>query len=298
MRHTSGAYGSSGTGPLLAAVASRQRGLLRTRDLRALGLDSSAVRKRVLRGILHPRYPGVYTLGSTALSREGEFLAAVYAGGDGSTLGHFACGELLRVQRRRATVIDVIVPRRHRPLAGIRFHVTSGLHPRDVTIFKGIPVTTVPRLLVDLSDTQHPLELANVIHEADFDLCAARETIGRSNGRHHLHVVEQAIEYHRNGSAGFKSRDEARYFQLVQRAGLPEPLVNVDLHGLEIDCRWPEHRLAVEIDGHGHGRARTKREDAAVDLALKAAGYTVLRLTERDLDLRPEWVVQTTRRAL
>ena len=152
-------------------------------------------------------------------------------------------------------------------------------------------MTTVPRLLVDLSDTQHPLELANVIHEADFrglfDLRAARAAIARANGRHHLTVLEQAIAYHLNGSVGFKSGNEKHYFRLLAEADLPEPLVNVEFHGLEVDCRWPDRRCAVEIDGPPHQRARTRREDAAVDLALAAAGYRVMRFTEDDLRSAP-----------
>ena len=81
----------------------------------------------------------------------------------------------------------------------------------------------------------------------------------------------------------------------MERAGLPEPLVNVDFGGLEIDFRWPEHMLAVEIDGGGHGRARTRREDAAVDLALRAAGYTVLRFDDGDLRHRGPEVISSLR---
>ena len=41
------------------------------------GLGSSAISRWVAAGKLHRRHHGVYTLGHTALSREGEFLAAV-----------------------------------------------------------------------------------------------------------------------------------------------------------------------------------------------------------------------------
>ena len=54
----------------------------------------------------------------------------------------------------------------------------SNLHSRDVKVHKRIPVTTIPRLLVDLTDEVTKWELANVIHEAAFrdrfDLGATR----------------------------------------------------------------------------------------------------------------------------
>jgi very-short-patch-repair endonuclease len=41
--------------------------------------------------------------------------------------------------------------------------------------------------------------------------------------------------------------------------------------------------LVIEIDGPGHDRPRTRREDEARDATLTAAGYAVLRLTPDDL---------------
>jgi hypothetical protein len=152
VRHTSVPTSSPSTAPhALAALGGRQHGVARTPHLRAIGLNSSAVSKWTARGLLHPKYPGVHAIGHTALSREGELLAAVFAGGDGALLSHFACAELRRLRRRPARVIDVLVPRRHRPIAGIRFHVARSIHWRDVSEVDGVPATSVPRLCVDLS---------------------------------------------------------------------------------------------------------------------------------------------------
>src|SRR6185503_20259947 len=43
---------------------------------------------------------------------------------------------------------------------------------------------------------------------------------------------------------------------------LPEPLVNTNLNGHEADFHWPARKLVVEVDGPGHDRPRTQREDA------------------------------------
>jgi hypothetical protein len=264
-------------------------------------MSSSAISRWVATGRLHRRHHGVYTYAHTALSREGELLAAVFACGAGALLSHFAAAELWRVRRRvPGEPIDVLVPRTRAAPGGVRVHKARTIDPRDRAKLRGIPLTSVPRLLVDLSDRVEPLELANVIHEADFrgrfDRPAVQAAIERATGRRRLGVLEQAIAYHLNGSAGFKSGNEKRSFALLD--GLPEPLVNVGFEGLEIDFRWPELHVAVEVDGSGHGRARTEREDAAVDLALRVAGYTVLRFSVHDLDTRPEWVRETTGVAL
>jgi hypothetical protein len=83
------------------------------------------------------------------------------------------------------------------------------LDPRDVTVRDGIPVTTVPRTLVDLSDVLTAHQLANVIHEAAFrklfDERAVRAAMTRANGRHNLHVLTKALELNAAGSAGTRS---------------------------------------------------------------------------------------------
>ena len=59
--------------------------------------------------------------------------------------------------------------------------------------------------------------------------------------------------------------------------------MNTEVLGVEVDCHWPDHKLVAEIDGPGHARPRTKREDRAVDAALNAAGYSVLRGRPEDV---------------
>ena len=52
-----------------------------------------------------------------------------------------------------------------------------------------------------------------------------------------------------------------------------EPLVNMDLLGFEVDFRWPDQRLVVEVDGPQH--ALRTEADKARDRVLDAAGWTV-----------------------
>ncbi len=45
---------------------------------------------------------------------------------------------------------------------------------------------------------------------------------------------------------------------------------------LEVDFAYDD--LVIEIDGPGHDRPRTRREDAARDARLREAGYEVIRI--------------------
>lgn len=195
----------------------------------------------------------------------------------------------------------VVVPRTPRKQTSARLHKCLNLDPRDVTVFRGIPVTTFARTCVDLTDELTKWELANLLHEAWFrkrlSIPALRETLARANGRRHVKRLEQAIALHEDGSAGTRSKDELGFLIGFERAGLPEPLVNTHFAGHEVDFHWPRLKLAIELDGIGHGRARTQREDERKEAAWRAGGFEVLRFKEPQLRAATDAVAARVRRA-
>jgi predicted transcriptional regulator of viral defense system len=167
----------------IAAIAGRQHGLVTASQLLRAGLARPAVTRRVQAGRLHRVGRAVYAVGHASLSQEARWMAAVLEAGEGAALSHLAAAKLWEIWRRRVTTIDVVSPRRSRlPYV----HRTQHLDPRDVTKRNGIPVTTVARTLVDLTDILTSEQLANVIHEAAFrqrfSERAARAAIERARG--------------------------------------------------------------------------------------------------------------------
>jgi hypothetical protein len=148
-------------------------------------------------------------------------MAAVLAAGRGAALSHLAAAVHWQIWRRKVTGIDILVPGQRRARAGFTIHRCRALDPRDVTVHQGIPITTVPRTLVDLSSVLTAPQLANVIHEAAFrnrfDATATDEAIARAPGRHtaNLHAALQA---HASGSAGTRSALEDRFLETWQGA--------------------------------------------------------------------------------
>lgn len=258
--------------------AGKQHGLIRTQQI---GRDSAAIRRAVLDGSLFPKYRGVYAVGHPKLSREGEWLAAVYAAGDGAALTGFAGAAYWKISRFRARTIQVAVPKRRRAQPGFAV-VPDRLLPDESFVRDAIPVCTVPRVVFDLSRELPPEQLANVIHEAAF--IGRWEEPTRTNP-----VLRRAIALHESGSAGTRSGLEDRFLRLVGRARLPEPIVNTPHLGFELDFRWPG--LNVEIDGDQHDRPRDRLSDHARDAVLRERGFVVLRFREHDLD-RPGEVLR------
>jgi len=106
----------------------------------------------------------------------------------------------------------------------------------------------------------------------------------------------RALEKNIMGSAGTRSKLEDRFLALVLSGGVDEPRVNVHIsvpggRSLEVDFHWPDQRIVVEVDGSGHRRVRTRREDADRDVLLRAAGYRVLRFPGEYIERRGAEVV-------
>jgi len=86
---------------------------------------------------------------------------------------------------------------------------------------------------------------------------------------------------------------------LLRAAKLPPPRVNARVGGYEVDFLWRERRLVAEVDGYAyHANRRAFERDRERDAALAAAGYTVLRVTWRQLVSAPEALIARLAAAL
>lgn len=220
---------------------------------------------------------------------KGRWMAAVVACGQGAVLSHLDAAALWRIYDWAGARVHVTVGTSRRA-AGLWLHRARRLHPDDVTVRDGIPVTTVARTLVDLTDVLGSDRVLRAIREAEFlrllDLDALNAAVQRAHGRRRLSVLTQAIEVHTPGQI-VRGELEHRFLELVREAGLPAPArtntqVTARGRSYEIDCLWPEHGVAVELDGRGaHARAMAFESDRRKDAALSAIGLRPLRFTWR-----------------
>ena len=79
---------------LIAWLAERQHGVVGSFQLLDLGIERSAIKRRIAAGRLHRIHAGVFAVGHRKLTREGRFLAAVLAGGGDARLGFASAGAL------------------------------------------------------------------------------------------------------------------------------------------------------------------------------------------------------------
>src|SRR6266480_1049176 len=79
----------------------RPRTVVAVAQLYSLGLSDRQLRRRVAAGWLHRLHRGVCAVGHRNITREGWWMAAVLACGEGAVLSHQAAGELWKIRQPR-----------------------------------------------------------------------------------------------------------------------------------------------------------------------------------------------------
>ena len=129
-------------------------------------------------------------------------------------------------------------------------------------------------------------------------LGAVRELLRRA-GHHSGRPILQDLVDAYTTTTFTRSEAEEVFLALINRGGLPKPLINAKRHGYEIDFLWPDHRVAVEIDGFAFHRTRDRFEDdRRRDQRLRKVGITVIRVSWRQLQHEPEAVLVDVATAL
>jgi very-short-patch-repair endonuclease len=89
---------------------------------------------------------------------------------------------------------------------------------------------------------------------------------------------------------------ERRFLELLAEAGLPLPDTNRPAGGRRVDCRWPEHRLTVELDSYTyHGSSHAWEHDHRRERAAYARGDEFRRYTYGDVLKHPRPVLRELR---
>lgn len=284
---------------VVAWLAGRAHGVVTREQLLAAGVSRHEIGHRLAIGSLIRVHRGVYRVGHRAPSREATYLAAVLACGDGAVLRGAAAGHLFRIVVKPPSLPAVSAPANRR-VTGVRCIHHRRLDPVDVTRWRGIPVGTVQLTLVDLAAELDESELSRALHEAQ-----VRHRVGPP-------AVEAALARHRNARGTRRlrrlmrgetpvalSRLEQKFLAVVRAAGLPAPVANVVADGRLVDCRWPDARLTVELDGYRFHNTRLSWErDRQREREARGRGDEFRRYTWTDVVEEPVAMLADLRRLL
>jgi very-short-patch-repair endonuclease len=280
----------------IADLADSQHGVVARRQLFAAGIGKEAVEGRLRSGRLHLLHRGVYAVGHRVLSREGRWMAAVLACGEGAVLSHRSAAALWGIRPPASRAIEVTTRSSSRSQAGIQRHCAV-LPADEVTTQLGIPVTIVPRTIFDLAGVVRSEAVESAVRQAEFhrlhDRLSLHDLLDRHPRRRGSRSVRLALARLEESSGQVESRLEERFLSFLDRYRLPRPQFNVWLEAggrrYRVDCLWPAQRQIVELDGwEGHSTRSAFRDDRARARRLRVAGYGITHLTWSQLDDEPE----------
>jgi very-short-patch-repair endonuclease len=269
------------------------------------GMPRSRIDNLVRSGRLERLHPSVYRCTLTEATPWTRASAAALAAAGARGWRHESGSISVAISHRMAAVLRSYLPPPETPgrrlvdvsgqpvrrTPGVRVHQTH-LAPGDAVLLKGVPVTSPARTILDMAGdvTRRELEQAlavaerlrrEVRGELDEMLRVHPRRRGTSALRHLLAVLAATA----TAPLFLRSAAERAAWELTLELGLPLPLVNQRLLGIEVDFLWPELRLVVEVDGFEfHGGIEAFHRDRERDRALALAGYQVLRFSWRQLD--------------
>jgi hypothetical protein len=284
----------------IAGLAATQHCVVELAQLQALGLGARAVQARAAEGRLHRRFRGVYSIVPlNLLTREGHWMAAVLACGDGAALSHVSAAVLHGLRDSPGYAIDVTIPpggqRRHQ---GVRIRRSSTLADTDLDVVDGIPCTSVARTMLDIADvlTRRGVERAFDQMEINqgFDLLAIHDQLTRNPTRPGVKVIRAVLAEHYIGRTPTWNEFEEAMFAISRSASLPDPELNqwLLLHDggppIKADFMWRAQRVVVETDGYRfHGTRQAFERDRNRDQRLTVANWRPIRTTWRQVFNRP-----------
>jgi very-short-patch-repair endonuclease len=278
-----------------AAIARRQHGLITRRQARDAGISADAIQTRLRSMRWVSVEPGVYIINGAPLTPKARLLAACIAF-DGFA-SHRSDAALLDLDGYRLDIIELSIPRgRHVKRDDIVFHESTDLDRFEPIWLDGIPATPPERLAVDLGAVvpfaRFDRTVDEMIRRRLFSWPEAYAQLVRHSrrGRNGVGALRALLDLRYEVDPGDSHLEDA-FLRELRRRRFPEPVLQLsifDANGIfiaRVDCAYPYHRIAIEIDSRKHHGAPQFEADRLKRDRLTAEGWAVQEIT-RDMLFR------------
>jgi hypothetical protein len=231
---------------------------------------------------------------------EATYIGAVKACGAGALLcGRSAAFLFGLIKSGPPPAAQVATPTERR-VPGIRTRRDRRGGRRYGTTYRGIPVTSVPRTLVELAAECTIEELARAFHEAGVlhrttpkEVKAVLARRPSSRGAANVRAIMLG------DTRVTLSEVERVFLNQLRDAGLPLPQTNRVASGRRVDCRWPDHGLTVELNSYRFHNSRYSWErDYQREREARARGDEFRRYTWADVVENPGHMLTELRKLL
>ncbi len=227
-------------------------------------------------------------------------MAAVKACGEGALLRRQAAAYHWALIKKPPPEPEVLTLTERR-VKGVRTRrARAGIDRRDKRTWRGIPVTSIPRTIVDLAADTPEDQLARIFHEAAVKYRTKPEQVEEVLARRPNSPGAKRLRAAMYGDQALKlSKLEAAFIELLRAAGLPLPKTNKRRDGHLIDCRWPDRKLTIELDSYTyHATKYAWKQDRRRDREAYDRGDRLRRFIYDEVFDEPEYVLAEMRQLL
>lgn len=273
-------------------IARSQHGILTMADASAAGLTPRQVYRLVRVGEWSSPLPGVFGVSSSP-DWMGLVMAAATWAGDKAAASHTTAAVIWELEGITPGRVEVTKAGRKRsPRGWLTVHQT--IRPFAIQRKLGIPLTTVPRTLVDLGHVVAPEVLTRAVHDALRRRLTTMDRLGaaleQDGGRGTRGTSNLARLLTESASAPTESELERRVLRILADAGLPPPVCQYEVEtpsGLKarIDFVYLAPKVGIEADGYRwhSSRADWSRDQTRLN-GLVALGWRILHITWADIE--------------
>lgn len=285
----------------IARSAAQHHGVLLPDMLDAAGATARQRQSRVRAGEWRRLESGVLVLAGVP-ETTGMLATATLAKLPHAVLSHDTAGWVHHVEQVDERSIHAIVEAGTTSrCSGTTVH-RSPLQPVDVTRRLGFRVTTLERTLVDLGSTMSERNLLRAVEACLISRATTFErleaTFARLGGRGRGGTARCGRVLARlDGNPPSESELESMFLELLDRAALPRPALQVAIDGVtgekgRVDALYIDSGVIVELDGRRfHARIEAFERVRRRDQQAIRRGYRPLRFTHRQVTRDPQDVI-------
>ena len=242
-------------------LASRQLGLLASRQARAVGMTDSEIDWMVRGGAWERRHAGVFAARGSPRSWRQDLLAACLAVDCPVMASHRGAAQLWDLLAEGLDIVEITVPRGRHPVpSGVVVHRPLDFRAEDLSFRGGIPVTNPLRTIVDLG------AVAPAAVPFAVDAATSRRLVTVAG----LRVITDAVGQRGRAGAGVLRRVledrgvgkdasvlEAAFRRALRRRRVPLPVSQYEVRVgrrlvARVDYADPPLCLAWELLGYEH----------------------------------------------
>jgi hypothetical protein len=285
----------------LAAVAASQRDVFTRGQAHEAGLSPSALARHVATHRMQRVGTRTLAFGRFAVPWRSRLQAGLLDLGDGALISGRSASALLGLDGFAEGPLGYLVPRglRHRRTPGV---VSSSptLCGLDRTVVDGLACTSATRTIISLVGDASRSELERAVQSAlragltSVPTLVRRLADLRHGGMEGVGDLDWVL-----AEGGVESWLERRFLDLVRRAGLPAPALQVR-HRIgpacvaRVDFGWPDTPMLVEVGGKlGYLTARERQRKERRRNALQLQGKVVYFFSYEDITEDPGLVIAT-----